>query len=170
MNAKHLIAAVLLLLAVSVQAEEPAVVQGSPTARTSPQEMFADITPEQWAALVQQRMAETSKRLKLSDEQKEKLRPIMMEQVEKFRALAQQSRGDSKREMLGLMREARALRDESEARIYPLLTEAQQEEATKLREERQARNRDALQKWRGGDEDAVRNLLFPELKTPADKS
>lgn len=130
---------------------------------------LASITPEQWAALVAHRVEEASERLQLSEEQQKQLKPIIAQQVEKLRGLAEKHRGASRLELISALREVRDLRSETESRIAPLLTETQQAEARKMREERQAQMRERMQALRSQDNDAIKKLLFPELNEGADE-
>lgn len=180
MNMKFLVLGVLLAAmpgmagAEEVVSKEPtksAPAASSPTPAASPSaaNALADIPAEQWLALAKLRVDEASKRLGLSDAQKEKLQPIIEEQIGKARALAEKYRGASRLELLGAMQEIRSLREEAEARITPLLTPAQQAEAEKMREERQAKTRERMRAWRSGDEEGLKKMLFPELQEDAAK-
>ena len=170
------VAAVLALMATAAHAEEPATVAPATTQEAAPVEgagaegVLEDVTREQWAALARKRMEETATRLKLTEEQKRKLQPVFIDPMAKFREIAEERQGASRAEMFSMMREVRALREETEARIEPLLNEAQRQEAAKMREERQARNQQAMQMWRNGDKEGARKLLLPELEAPAEKS
>ena len=123
-------------------------------------------TEPDWGQVVAARLAQASKRLNLSEEQQTKIRPILVEQVEKLRQLAEEHRGKSRVEMLSAIRELRALGEETRERLARHLTEEQQLEAKKMQEERRAQTQAALKNLDRNDPDALRKLLLPELKLP----
>jgi Spy/CpxP family protein refolding chaperone len=146
-------------------AEPPAAESNSAPAEQGP---FKNVTREQWLAIASSRMAESAETLKLTEEQREALRPIVLEQLDQIRAITEtMDPEESSWQRMSKMRALRAARDEGERKVDALLTPEQQALAAALRAERREKMQDAVARWRGGEEYALRDFLFPELAAPA---
>jgi protein CpxP len=86
---------------------------------------------------LRERLQQVSQQLKLTDEQKEKLRPIFKEQAGKVREL--RANKDLSRE--DRLVKAKAIREDLEAKVKPILTPEQLEKWNKLRSEGPGRRR-----------------------------
>jgi len=86
---------------------------------------------------LRERLQQVSQQLKLTDDQKEKLRPIFKEQAGKVREL--RANKDLSRE--DRLVKAKAIREDLEAKVKPILTPEQLEKWNKLRSEGPGRRR-----------------------------
>ncbi|MBI1319983.1 MAG: hypothetical protein GC168_13725 [Candidatus Hydrogenedens sp.] len=156
-----------LYLGAAAQAEEAATAPDKESEAFAPAQHgpFKDVTREQWIAIAKKRVDEAIERLKLSDEQVAAIKPIVFEQVDKMRELsASLEEAATGMERMRGMRGLGELREETERRVDAELTEEQRAIAKVMREERREKMQEAVSLWRGGDEDALRDFLFPELK------
>ena len=151
--------------------EAPAApVQAAPASNSTPTVAPAvqkTVSDEMLQTALNRRLDEARTRLNLSDEQVAKIRPILEEQLPRLRQLAEEYEGKGGMELLGALKELRTLREETSARIARHLTEEQQREAAKMREERQAEARAFLRNRERGEGQGLKTLLFPELNAPA---
>jgi len=90
------------------------------------------------ATAARERMQEVAKKLNLTDKQKEKLKPIFQEELEKLKTI----RDDSSLSRLQKARKLKALRDEVTPKVKEVLTPEQFEKWVELRKE----NREELRK------------------------
>ncbi len=90
---------------------------------------------------LQDRMQMMSEALKLTDEQKEKLKPIFKEEGEKLRAVFE-DQNSSREEKAGKMRE---IREAGAAKIKPILTAEQLSKWEELRAEAQKKRKQKQQ-------------------------
>jgi Spy/CpxP family protein refolding chaperone len=91
------------------------------------------------------RLEEYQQRLNLTPSQIEQIRPILEDEAAKLREIRSKHQGDtSRRGRRSLLRELRAVQQDAQTRIDPLLTPQQRAEWTKLRAER----RDELRQMR----------------------
>ena len=88
----------------------------------------------------QKRLAEVQARLKLTPEQQEKVRPIVIEEMKQLRAARDemQSSGQRPRDRMKAGRKVRSIQDDTEAKLKPILSKEQMAEYKKIREERKA--------------------------------
>ena len=113
-------------------------------------------------AQFRERMQDTMKELNLTDEQKEKLKPIWQEQMQKLRELWQ-DQGMSRQDK---MEKFKAMQGESEPKLKEILTAEQLEKWQK----QQTQTRERLQDWRAQgqgnlDADQIRAQIGDRLKT-----
>jgi Spy/CpxP family protein refolding chaperone len=87
-----------------------------------------EIAPEKGRAAIQERLKKLSENLNLTDEQKEKLKPIIREQAGKMRELRQNS-DLSREDKLAKLKE---LREDMDKKIEPILTPEQKEKWKKF--------------------------------------
>ncbi|MBI3875986.1 MAG: hypothetical protein HY300_08515 [Verrucomicrobia bacterium] len=86
--------------------------------------------PERGKAAPGDRLKELAEQLNLTDEQKEKLKPIVQEEVEKLKAL----REDATLSRQDKVAKFREIQEGAQAKIKAILTPEQQEKMDKLRE------------------------------------
>ena len=125
---------------------------------------FKDVTTEQWQAIVTARMEQAVERLSLTDPQVEQIRPIVQEQVVQVRDLLPRFEDAVGRERFRVLREMMALREHTAAQVDDVLNDEQELIANEMREERRSKMRQAMQHYRAGNTDALRDLMLPELK------
>ena len=106
----------LLVVAASVRAQEPAARQ--------------------------QQLEQMKQRLQLTPEQVEQVRPILQDEFQKLRALREQSGGGSRRDRMHMGRAARGIRKEADEKLKKILSKKQMEELKKIREERKQQFRE----------------------------
>jgi hypothetical protein len=100
-----------------------------------------DETPQPGA-----RLEQIQQRLNLTDDQIAKIRPILIEEAGKLRDVRAKYEGQTSRQSRRkMLRELRDVQQSIEKRISPILTNQQQKEWKKIREER----RDELRERRG---------------------
>ena len=89
------------------------------------------------------RLQELQQRLKLTDEQRQQIRPILEEEAAKAKDIRAAHQGDtSRRSRRAMLRALREVQQSAQKRISPILTKDQQSEWKKIREERRAEFRD----------------------------
>lgn len=86
-------------------------------------------------AQLQQRLDEMKRRLDLSPEQVERLRPILRTEAEKMKALRDRTQGQSRRGKRQALRELRDIQSETDTQLRTVLSSQQMDELKKLREE-----------------------------------
>ncbi len=91
--------------------------------------------PEGRVAAFRERMQEVAAKLGLSEEQKEKIKPIIREEMEKARAL----RKDESLSRQDKVKKLKAIREEIVPKLKAILTSEQFEKWRKMAEERRAR-------------------------------
>ena len=107
---------------------------------------------EEQITQIEQRLAETEKRLNLSPNQKEQLEPIFRNSIEK-RMTVMKSYGFSEgsrptlnfREKIALGKEMRAIRDDTTSKVAGILDDQPMAEFEKIQEERRAEFRERLE-------------------------
>lgn len=108
-----------------------------PTRAQTAQE--APAVPDQ----ARERLEQIKERLKLTPEQVEQARPILMEEVQKLKALRDSNPGGgSRRDRLKMAREFKRIQDDADDRLKKVLTKDQMNELKKMREERRQQMRD----------------------------
>ncbi len=86
-------------------------------------------------------------RLKLTPDQEARIRPILQEEAGKLKAVGQKYEGQTSRKAKkAKMKEAKAIQSDAQTRINPLLTEEQQAEWKKMRDEAKARAKEEMKK------------------------
>jgi hypothetical protein len=95
-----------------------------------------------------QRMEEIRQRLNLTPEQQEQIRPILMEEFERLRALREKAGGGGRRDRRQMARELRDIQSDTEKKLKPILTPEQMAEYRKIREEARSRFRDQMRNRR----------------------
>lgn len=89
-------------------------------------------TPEPGA-----RLQELQKRLNLTEDQENKIRPILLDEATKLRAIRDKHQNDtSRRGKLQAARELKSVQSDIDKRVNPILTKQQRDEWKKIREER----------------------------------
>ena len=95
------------------------------------------------AARLEKHMAMAAERLKLSEEQKQQLRPVVEEHVAKANAIRDKYPPESSRKQKRQMfEEMRAVREDYDGKVRAVLTEEQRQEWEKMRSERHDRMRE----------------------------
>lgn len=91
-----------------------------------------------------ERLEQFKERLKLTPEQVERVRPVLIEEAQKLKALREKAddSGQSRRARLTLARELRAIQDQTEDQLKKVLSKEQMNELKKIREERREQLRD----------------------------
>lgn len=90
-------------------------------------------------------LAKLDAQLHLSPAQKAKVLPILAERKQRMKALASETGGRK----LAKLRKAKAIVDESDQKLLPLLTEDQREAYRRLQAERKEKAKERLQEHRG---------------------
>lgn len=91
------------------------------------------------------RVEELQQRLQLTDEQRDKIRPILEQEANRLRDIRAKYEGKTgRRDRLRLARELRDVQQDIEKKVNPILTKAQREEWKKLREERREQLREQV--------------------------
>ena len=94
-------------------------------------------------ARIEHHMEKAAERLKLSDEQKQQLRPLIEEHVAKAKAIRDKYPAEISREQKQQMfDEMRAVREDYDGKVRAVLTEEQRQEWEKMRSERHDRMRE----------------------------
>jgi Spy/CpxP family protein refolding chaperone len=101
--------------------------------------LFAQDAPE---AKPGERFQKMAAELKLTDDQKEQLRPVFEEQAKKLMEL----RDDTSLDRRSRLMKARDLQQGFQAKVNPILTEEQRKKWSQMQQE----NREELKKRRGG--------------------
>ena len=95
------------------------------------------------AARIEKHMQMAAERLKLSDAQKQQLRPLIDEHVAKVKAIRDKYPPETPREQKRQMYdEMKGVREDYDAKVRAVLTEEQQQEWEKMRSERRDRMRE----------------------------
>jgi periplasmic protein CpxP/Spy len=111
----------------------PKLVAADSTAAPSDKPKAATNRPEGARAdRARERIQEVAKELNLTDEQKEKIRPVLQAEAEKLRALRQDT-NLSREERQAKVKE---IRDDIAAKIKPILTAEQYDKWQKMRQQR----------------------------------
>ena len=83
-----------------------------------------------------ERLQKIKDRLQLTPEQTEQVRPVLMEEVQKLKAVRDKSSGDqSRRSRLKMARELRGIQDSTDNKLRAILSKKQMDEMKKIREE-----------------------------------
>jgi len=100
--------------------------------------------PEEQA---RQRFAELQKRLELTDEQSEQVKPILRDSGEQMREMRERAResGRSRETMQAMRKEAQKLEKETRGKLEPILSPEQLEAYDKLVEEKRQERRNRMQ-------------------------
>lgn len=93
---------------------------------------------------VRARLEQLVERLKLTPEQIERVRPVLVEEAQQLKALREKAgdAGESRRARLKLARELRAIQDRVDDELKKVLSKEQMNELKKVREERREQLRD----------------------------
>jgi hypothetical protein len=131
---KRVVFGVLMVTALLVPARSLA--GQAPASQASPQ-----------AEQLQERLQELEARLSLTPEQKERLRPVLAEELQRLKALREKSQGGvaGRRKRRKLARELREIQSDADRKLKAILSEAQMAELKKIREERRQQIRDRAQ-------------------------
>jgi hypothetical protein len=91
-----------------------------------------------------ERLEQFKERLKLTPEQVERVRPVLVEEAQQLKALREKAgdSGQSRRARLKLARELRAIQDRTDDQLKKVLSKEQMNELKKIREERREQLRD----------------------------
>ncbi len=96
-----------------------------------------------------QRLDNLKQRLNLTPDQLAAIKPILQAEVDSFTAIRERYAGKTERpERRAMMGEYRKVRDDANTKIKPLLTEAQQAEWKKWKDENRAKMREGMKKQR----------------------
>lgn len=91
------------------------------------------------------RLEQLAQRLQLSQEQQDKIRPILQEEAAKLREIRAKYEGQtSRRARLKMLRELKDVQESMEKRIEPVLTKQQFQEWKKIRQARRDELREQL--------------------------
>lgn len=99
------------------------------------------LTEEERKEKFERHFAELTERLDLSEEQAEKVKPVMLEHAQNMKALKNKYKGKGRREMMKAKAEVDDIDEQTEKKLEKLLSKEQMEEYKKIREERKSRNR-----------------------------
>jgi hypothetical protein len=89
----------------------------------------------------QDRMAEYSKRLKLTDDQKKLVGDILKDDRQKAQEIRQKYQGQQTPDKNAMMQDLKALQDDVNGRVSKVLDSSQMQEWKKIQQENQARRR-----------------------------
>jgi isopropylmalate/homocitrate/citramalate synthase len=91
-----------------------------------------------------ERLEQLKARLKMTPEQVERVRPVLIEEAQKLKALREKAddTGESRRARRKLARELRAIQDRTDDQLKKVLSKEQMNELKKIREERREQLRD----------------------------
>ena len=94
---------------------------------------------------IRQRLEEIKGRLNLTPEQIEQVRPVLVDEVQKLRALGEKYNEGSqnRRTRLRMARELREIQDSADEKLRKILSKKQMEELKKIREESRRRRNGA---------------------------
>lgn len=93
----------------------------------------------------QQRLQEAKERLKLTPEQEEQMKPIVMEEIRQLKAVRDKYAGDpNRRSRMKMAREMRGIQSDTEGKIGKILSKEQMAEWKKMREEWRAQARERM--------------------------
>ena len=97
------------------------------------------------AVQMQKRFADMQARMKLTPEQQTQVRPIILDELQKLKAVRDDMQAGSQRprDRMQAGRKMRAIESDTEAKLKPILSTEQMEEYKKMREERRAQVRAA---------------------------
>jgi Spy/CpxP family protein refolding chaperone len=116
----------LLVLSAPAQTDEKKPAESTPPKKEEPASGKKDRR-----ALLQDRFAKVSEELKLTDEQKEKLRPVFKEEGEKLMAVRTEAKNDRR----AAFQKLREIHEETAKKVKPVLTPEQTEKWEKMKEE-----------------------------------
>lgn len=121
------VAALLLVPLPARAAQDPAPAPAQTPAQTQ--------TPQ--AAQALERLEQLEARLSLTPEQKEQLRPVLVDELQQMKALREKSQagGGSRRDRRKLAREFRDIQGDTDKKLRAILNESQMAEMKKIREE-----------------------------------
>jgi len=100
----------------------------------------------QGGAQLKERMDTLSKELNLTEDQKTKIEPILRDSGEKLRALRDEKQGDRR----AMMKGAREIQDQNEAKIADVLTPEQKTKWETVKKEQREKTREAMREGRKG--------------------
>ena len=104
-------------------------------------------TQQQRMERAQQRLQEIKDRLKLTPEQEEQVKPIVMDEFQQLKAMRDKHSGDtSRRGRMKMMREARDIQSDTENKLAKVLNKDQMAELKKMREQWRAQARERMSK------------------------
>lgn len=112
---------------------------------------------EEQRARLEERLTAVRARLDLSEEQKAALEPVLRESFEKraevlrSHGVTAESERPSRRETRGLVRDLKAVREETDAEVERILDERQMEEYRKIQAEAQDEMRERFREQRSGE-------------------
>jgi hypothetical protein len=111
-----------------------------PSAAAAVQEQPAPAVPEQ----ARQRLEEIKERLKLTPEQVEQVRPILVDEMQKLKALRESNDGGGagRRDRRKMARELKRIQGDADDRLKKVLSKEQMEELKKIRDERRQQLRE----------------------------
>jgi periplasmic protein CpxP/Spy len=95
------------------------------------------------ADVVQQRLAETRERLKLTPEQEQKVVPILREEMQQLRELRDSTDMSSRRDKRRAGRKLRDIQNNTDDKLKDILSKEQMKELKRIREERREQMRQA---------------------------
>jgi hypothetical protein len=103
-----------------------------------------DGTRQQTLEQVRQRLEEIKDRLQLTPEQIEKVRPILVDELQQLRSVQQKynSSDQNRRTRLKMARELRDIRSSADDKLQKILSRKQMEELRQIREELRQERRD----------------------------
>jgi hypothetical protein len=103
--------------------------------------------PAPQVAQAQERLKQLEERLSLTPEQKEQLRPVLVDELQQMKALREKSQaGDrGRRDRRKLARDLRSIQSETDKKLRAILSEPQMAEMKKVREEWRQQMRDRAQ-------------------------
>lgn len=104
-------------------------------------------TQQQRMERAQQRLQEIKDRLKLTPEQEEQVKPIVMDEFQQLKAVRDKYAGDTnRRSRLKMAREMRDVQSDTENKLAKVLNKDQMAELKKMREQWRAQARDRMNK------------------------
>lgn len=128
--------------AVVAPSQEPAAPQAqapAPAGQTAQTAQDSPMVPDQ----ARERLEQIKERLKLTPEQVEQARPILVEEIQKLKALRESNPGGgSRRDRLKMAREFKRIQEDADDRLKKVLTKDQMNELKRMREERRQEMRD----------------------------
>lgn len=104
-------------------------------------------TQQQRMERAQQRLQEIKDRLKLTPEQEEQVKPIVMDEFQQLKAVRDKYAGDTnRRSRLKMAREMRDVQSDTENKLAKVLNKDQMAELKEMREQWRAQARDRMNK------------------------
>ncbi|WP_321470482.1 hypothetical protein [uncultured Paludibaculum sp.] len=100
-------------------------------------------TQEQRKERALERLQQMKDRLKLTPEQEEQVRPIVMDELQQLKSIRDNHSGDqNRRGKMKMAREMRGVQSETEGKLSKVLSKPQMDELKKMREEMRQQMRD----------------------------